>query len=150
MKSQTDVNYIQGTPYVGMNVKMYHGPGGYGGDFSAWDPVAGKEVWKITDRYPVWSGALVTAGDVVFFGTMDGWFKAVDARSGKELWKFKTGSGIIGQPVTLQGAGWQAVHRDRSRDWRMGRCGGLGRARRTRSNRGAGLRRAQRKSCRPR
>lgn len=102
-EESTDVNYIQGTPYVGMNVKMYQGPGGYGGVFSAWDPVAGKEVWKITDRYPVWSGALVTAGDVVFFGTMDGWFKAVDARSGKELWKFKTGSGIIGQPISYKG-----------------------------------------------
>ena len=47
--------------------------------------------------------ALVTAGDVVFYGTMDGWFKAVDARSGKELWKFKTASGVIGQPVTYKG-----------------------------------------------
>ena len=102
-EQQTDVNYIQGTPYVGMNVRMFDGPGGYGGVFSAWDPVSGKEVWKITDHYPVWSGALVTSGDVVFFGTMDGWFKAVDARNGNELWKFKTGSGIIGQPVTYKG-----------------------------------------------
>ena len=51
----------------------------------------------------MWSGALVTSGDVVFFGTMDGWFKAIDARNGNELWKFKTGSGIIGQPVTYKG-----------------------------------------------
>jgi len=51
----------------------------------------------------VWSGALVTAGDVAFYGTMDGWFKAVDARTGKELWKFKTGSGIISQPMTYKG-----------------------------------------------
>ena len=51
----------------------------------------------------MWSGALVTAGDVVFYGTMDGWFKAVDARTGKPLWQFKTGSGIIGQPVTYRG-----------------------------------------------
>jgi glucose dehydrogenase len=51
----------------------------------------------------VWSGALATAGDVVFYGTMDGWFKAVHARTGDELWKFKAGSGIIGQPVTYRG-----------------------------------------------
>jgi alcohol dehydrogenase (cytochrome c) len=51
----------------------------------------------------VWSGALVTAGDVAFYGTMDGWFKAVDARDGKPLWQFKTGSGIIGQPMTYRG-----------------------------------------------
>jgi alcohol dehydrogenase (cytochrome c) len=53
--------------------------------------------------FPVWSGTVVTAGDVVFYGTMDGWFKAVDARNGKPLWKFKAGSGIIGQPITYKG-----------------------------------------------
>jgi len=53
---------------------------------------------------PVWSGALVTAGDVAFYGTMDRWFKAVDAKSGKVLWQFHAGSGLIGQPVCYQGA----------------------------------------------
>jgi PQQ-dependent dehydrogenase (methanol/ethanol family) len=96
-------NYIAGTPYVGMNVKMYAGPGGHRGLFSAWDPVAGRIAWEIKEDLPVWSGALVTAGDVVFYGTMDGWFKAVDARTGKPLWQFKCGSGIIGQPVTYRG-----------------------------------------------
>ena len=99
-------NYIAGTPYVGANVRMYPGPGGNAGEFTAWDPIKGQAVWKLTDRFPFWSGAVVTAGDVVFFGTMDGWFKAVDARpdqGGKTLWQFKTGSGIIGQPVTYRG-----------------------------------------------
>jgi alcohol dehydrogenase (cytochrome c) len=50
----------------------------------------------------VWSGALVTAGDVAFYGTMDGWFKAVDARNGSVLWKFKAGSGIISQPISFK------------------------------------------------
>jgi lanthanide-dependent methanol dehydrogenase len=98
-----EANYIAGTPYVGTNVKMYAGPGGHRGSFDAWDPIAAHKVWGIDEDFPVWSGALVTAGDVAFYGTMDGWFKAVDARSGKELWKFKTGSGIIGQPVTYKG-----------------------------------------------
>jgi lanthanide-dependent methanol dehydrogenase len=99
----TDANYIAGTPYIGANVKYYAGPGGHRGEFSAWDPVAGKEVWTLKERFPVWSGALATAGDVVFYGTMDGYFKAVHARTGAELWRFKTGSGIIGQPVTYRG-----------------------------------------------
>lgn len=99
----TEVSYIQGTPYVGANVRMYRGPGGHGGEFSAWDPVQGKAVWKLTDHFPIWSGALSTAGNVVFFGLMDGTFKAVDALTGKELWKFQTESGIIGQPVTYKG-----------------------------------------------
>src|SRR5438270_8450130 len=97
------VNYIAGTPYVGGNVVMYDGPGGYGGEFTAWDPIAGKVVWSIQDHFPVWSGALATAGNVVFYGTMDGWFRAVDAVTGKQLWQFKTGSGIIGQPITYKG-----------------------------------------------
>lgn len=99
----TEANYIAGTPYVGATVKYYAGPGGHRGEFSAWDPLAGKEVWTVRERFPVWSGALATAGDVVFYGTMDGWFKAVHARDGKELWRFKTGSGIIGQPVSYRG-----------------------------------------------
>ena len=97
------VGYIAGTPYVGMKVAMEKGPGGYGGVFSAWDPVAGKEVWEIKEHFPAWSGALVTASDIVFYGTMNRWFKAVDAKTGKLLWKFRTGSGIVGQPVTYRG-----------------------------------------------
>ena len=51
----------------------------------------------------MWSPALATAGDLVFYGTMDGWFKAVDARTGQLLWQFKAGSGIIGQPIAYRG-----------------------------------------------
>ncbi|WP_109014377.1 methanol/ethanol family PQQ-dependent dehydrogenase [Novimethylophilus kurashikiensis] len=101
--TSTEVGYIAGTPYVGMEVSMKKGPGDYGGVFSAWNPATGKEVWAIKEHYPAWSGALVTAGDVVFYGTMDRWFKAVDAKTGKELWKFQAGSGVIGQPITFQG-----------------------------------------------
>jgi len=96
-------NYIAGTPYVGANVKMYAGPGGHRGELDAWDPIHARKVWSIKEKYPVWSGALATAGSVVFYGTMDGWFRAVDARSGQLLWQFKCGSGIIGQPVTYRG-----------------------------------------------
>ena len=99
----TQVSYIAGTPYVGANVRMKAGPGGHRGEFTAWDPSRGQKAWQIEEDLPVWSGALVTAGDVVFYGTMDGWFKAVNARDGKPLWQFKTGSGIIGQPVSYRG-----------------------------------------------
>ena len=96
-------SYISGTPYVGADIRMYPGPGGNRGEFSAWDLTAGKKVWTIREDFPVWSGALVTGGDVAFYGTMDGWFKAVDAKTGAALWQFKAGSGIIGQPVSYQG-----------------------------------------------
>jgi PQQ-dependent dehydrogenase (methanol/ethanol family) len=95
--------YIAGTPFVGAEEKMYPGPGGNMGAFTAWDIVAGKAVWEIKERFPVWSGALATAGGVVFYGTLDGWFKAVDAKSGQVLWQFQTGSGIVGQPTTYRG-----------------------------------------------
>lgn len=98
-----EANYIAGTPYVGVNQRMYAGEGGNRGLFTAWDPVAAKPAWQLKEHFPVWSGTVVTAGDVVFYGTMEGWFKAVDAKTGAELWKFKTGSGIIGQPITYRG-----------------------------------------------
>jgi len=98
-----ETGYIAGTPYVGMNVRMYPGPGGNRGAFTAWDPAAGREVWSIKENFPVWSGAVVTAGDIVFYGTMEGYFKAVDARSGEVLWSYKTESGIIGQPISYRG-----------------------------------------------
>ncbi len=100
----SEVGYIAGTPYVGATVDMYAGPGGYRGEFMAWDPVARKKVWAITEKFPVWSGALVTAGDIAFYGTMDRWLKAVDAKTGKVLWQFRAPSGFIGQPVTYLGS----------------------------------------------
>ena len=60
-------------------------------------------MWTIKEKYPAWSGTVATAGDLVFYGTMEGWFKAVNARTGEVVWQFKTGSGVIGQPVTYRG-----------------------------------------------
>ncbi|MGZ8379734.1 MAG: PQQ-dependent dehydrogenase, methanol/ethanol family, partial [Gemmatirosa sp.] len=98
-----ETGYIAGTPYVGAQVRMYAGPGGHRGVVAAWDPVARRKVWEIKEKFPAYSGAVVTAGDVMFYGTMDRWFKAVDARTGVLLWQFRTGSGIIGQPITYRG-----------------------------------------------
>jgi len=99
----SSVSYIAGTPYVGAELVMHAGPGGQRGQLSAWDPVAHKKAWVVDEHFPVWSGALATGGDLVFYGTMEGWFKAVDAKTGRLLWQFKTGSGIIGQPISYRG-----------------------------------------------
>lgn len=100
----TAVNYIAGTPYLGASVRMYPGPGGYQGDLIAWDVQKKKPAWDIKDNVlPVYAGVLATGGDLVFYGTLEGWFRAVDARSGKVLWEAKTGSGIIGDPITFTG-----------------------------------------------
>jgi lanthanide-dependent methanol dehydrogenase len=95
--------YIPGTPYDGMQMKRYPAPGGNWGEFMAWDPLTGKKVWAIKEKFMTMSGVLATAGDLVFYGTADGWFRAVDARSGKVLWSHKLGSGVIGQPMTFVG-----------------------------------------------
>jgi PQQ-dependent dehydrogenase (methanol/ethanol family) len=98
-----EAKYIAGTPYVGAAVRMYGGPGGNRGEFLAWDATTGTKKWGIKENFPVWAGALATAGDVVFYGTMDGDFKAVDANSGKELWKSHFESGVVGNPITFLG-----------------------------------------------
>jgi lanthanide-dependent methanol dehydrogenase len=99
-----EVNYVAGTPYVGANVTMHAAEGAeHRGMFTAWDPIARRKAWEIPELFPVWSGALVTAGDVVFYGTMDRWFKAIHAATGELLWQFRVGSGIIGQPVSYRG-----------------------------------------------
>jgi PQQ-dependent dehydrogenase (methanol/ethanol family) len=98
-----EVKYTSGQPYVGAIVRMFPGPGGNRGRFIAWDPMAGKVVWEIKENLAAYGGALATAGGVVFYGTMEGWLKAVDAKTGKLLWKFKTPSGIIGNPMTYKG-----------------------------------------------
>jgi len=98
-----EVQYIAGAPYVGANVRIFAGPGGNQGEFIAWDPVTAKRVWGIKEPFPVWTGALTTAGDVAFYGTMDGWFKAVNAKTGAPLWKSKLPSGSIANPITFLG-----------------------------------------------
>jgi lanthanide-dependent methanol dehydrogenase len=102
-KMDVKVNYIAGTPYVGAEVHMKPGPGGNRGELTAWDPVARHPVWAVKENFPIWSGTVATAGGLVFYGTMDGWFKAVDARTGALAWRFKVDSGIISQPVSYRG-----------------------------------------------
>lgn len=105
------VSYTAGQPYVGATLSMYPAPDSHGGmgNFIAWDGVAGKIVWSLPEQFSVWSGALATAGDVVFYGTLEGFLKAVDARTGQELYKFKTPSGIIGNVMTYSHGGKQYV-----------------------------------------
>jgi PQQ-dependent dehydrogenase (methanol/ethanol family) len=98
-----DVTYVAGTPFIGGSAPEVAGPGGYRGEFMAWDATTGRKVWGIREPFPVWGGALATKGGVVFYGTLDGWFKAVDARTGTVLWKFKVGSGVVGNPIAYTG-----------------------------------------------
>ena len=100
------VDYVAGQPYVGATLSMF--PAGRVmmdgtdnlGNFIAWDAAKGTIVWSIPEEFSVWSGALATGGGVVFYGTLDGRLKAVDADTGAPLYSFKTPSGIIGNVNT--------------------------------------------------
>jgi PQQ-dependent dehydrogenase (methanol/ethanol family) len=104
------VSYTAGQPYVGATLSMFPPPGETNmGNFIAWDGKTGKIVWSNKEQFSVWSGALSTAGGLVFYGTLEGYLKAVDAKTGKELYKFKTPSGIIGNVMTYEHGGKQYV-----------------------------------------
>jgi len=105
------VSYTAGQPYVGATLAMYPAPSSHGGmgNFVAWDNIKGEIVWSLPEKFSVWSGALATAGDIVFYGTLEGHLKAVDAKTGEELYKFKTPSGIIGNVMTYKHKGKQYV-----------------------------------------
>ena len=105
-----EVEYSAGQPYVGATVRMF--PAGIDaitgqpdkstnlGQFTAWNPATGKIIWSIKEPFSVWSGSVATAGGIVFYGTLEGYLKAIDAKTGKELFHFKTPSGIIGNIST--------------------------------------------------
>ena len=104
------VSYTAGQPYVGATLAMYPPKGEENmGNFIAWDAGKGEILWSKPELFSVWSGALATAGDVVFYGTLEGYLKAIDANSGDELYKFKTASGIIGNVMTYEHNGKQYV-----------------------------------------
>ncbi|AXT28733.1 PQQ-dependent dehydrogenase, methanol/ethanol family (plasmid) [Ruegeria sp. AD91A] len=105
------VSYTAGQPYVGATLAMYPAPDSHGGmgNFIAWDNTDGSIKWSIPEQFSVWSGALATAGDIVFYGTLEGYLKAVHAETGEELYKFKTPSGIIGNVMTYEQGGKQYI-----------------------------------------
>lgn len=116
------VEYTAGEPYMGATMtqypawqdaltgkKNYSKDGSNLGQFTAWDAIKNKIIWSKKEPYALWSGGVATAGDVVFYGTTEGFLKAVDAKTGDELYKFKTPSAIIGNVSTWKFEGKQYV-----------------------------------------
>jgi alcohol dehydrogenase (cytochrome c) len=77
------------------------------GSLKAIDPVTADVKASLKLDYPNYSGALATAGGLVFIGHLDGGFTAHDARTLKELWRFDVGTGINAPPVTYAVKGKQ-------------------------------------------
>jgi lanthanide-dependent methanol dehydrogenase len=104
------VKYRGGFPYVGATLSMF--PADHGdvrGRLIAFDQVTGQTKWSVDDKFQVYSGPLTTDGGVLFYGTLDGWFKAADQATGKTLYQFHTPSGIISNPITFTHKGKQYV-----------------------------------------
>ncbi|MGY9047350.1 MAG: PQQ-dependent dehydrogenase, methanol/ethanol family, partial [Rhodobacterales bacterium] len=105
------VRYTIGQPYVGATTTLTQVQGGHGGlgNFVAWDDRISQIIWSNPETFSVWSGALATAGGVVFYGTLEGYLKAVDAKTGEELYRFRTPAGIIGHVMRYSQGGRPGV-----------------------------------------
>ena len=105
----SEVNYRRGTFYLGNDFSVHPGHGGYLGQLVALNPATQKPAWTMNLPLPWNGGTMTTAGNLVFFGDITGWFRALDAKTGKELWKINVGSGVGAGPMTFAVDGKQYV-----------------------------------------
>ena len=91
--------YRAGQFFVGATLWMYPGPKGDRqnylglGQVKARNVITGKDKWGVMERFAAWGGTMATAGNLVFYRTLDGYFKARNSDTGELLWKFKMPSG---------------------------------------------------------
>jgi len=103
------ITYKKGAAYLGSGFTIKPMYEDHIGSLKAIDPDTGEWKWEYKNDAPLWSGVMTTAGGLVFFGTPEGEFIALDDETGEKLWSFQTGSGIVGQPVTWEQDGEQYV-----------------------------------------
>ena len=118
-------SFMPGTPYMGANLRDQAAARQQRrGALIAWDVVAGKPAWTVDESLPVESGVLATAGGVVFYGTLDGWFKAVDASNGQPALAVSCSIRDRRSANQLSACRRASIHRSASRRGRRGRSGG--------------------------
>ncbi|MBI2946704.1 MAG: PQQ-dependent dehydrogenase, methanol/ethanol family [Verrucomicrobia bacterium] len=105
---KSDVEYKPGTYFMGGGEQELGGDKASGA-VRALDLTTGQRVWEFPLHSPPWAGLLSTAGGVVFGGSNEGNFFALDARTGKPLWAFQTGGSVHANPTTFQVDGQQRV-----------------------------------------
>lgn len=103
------VSYKKGAAFLGAGFTIRPLNDDYIGALRAVDPSSGKIVWEVKNDAPLWGGVMTTKGGLVFYGTPEGYLKAIDAKTGKELWKFQTGSGVVAPPITWEQDGEQYI-----------------------------------------
>jgi alcohol dehydrogenase (cytochrome c) len=102
------VTYKKGAAFLGAGFTIKPLYDDYIGSMRAVNPKTGKIEWEVKNEAPLWGGVLV-AGDLVFWGTPEGYLKAADAKTGKVVWQFQTGSGIVAPPITWKEGNEQYV-----------------------------------------
>ena len=103
------ITYKKGAAYLGAGFTIRPLYDDYIGSLRAINPKTGKIEWEVKNEAPLWSGVLTTAGDLVFWGTPEGYLKAADAKTGKIVWQFQTGSGVVAPPITWKEGGEQYI-----------------------------------------
>ena len=73
-------------------------------ELRAWDPIERRVIWRVREALPISSRTLITAGGLVFSGTSDGWFKALDASTGRIMWKHQVDGKRLDDPISYLGA----------------------------------------------
>ena len=100
--------YISGAPYMGTDMSILLGPGYPGayamGDIVAWDFRTGHRAWSFPEALPGYGGVLATAGDLIFYGTLDNKFKARDAVNGDLVFETTLECSTVGSPISFTGA----------------------------------------------
>ncbi len=103
------ISYKKGGAYLGAGFTIKPLYEDHIGSLRAYDPKTGKMAWEVKNNAPLWGGVLATGGDLVFWGTPEGYLKAADAKTGKVLWQFQTGSGVVAPPITWTQDGEQYI-----------------------------------------
>jgi len=103
------ITYKKGAAYLGAGFTIKTINDDYIGAMRAIDPKTGNIVWEAKNNAPLWGGVLTTGGNLVFWGTPEGYLQAADAKTGKIVWKFQTGSGVVAPPITWDVNGEQYV-----------------------------------------
>ncbi|HEX4946514.1 MAG TPA: PQQ-dependent dehydrogenase, methanol/ethanol family [Blastocatellia bacterium] len=104
-----EVEFKPGTFYAGGGERPVDGDNKAWGAIRALEATTGKLKWEFRLHTPPWAGVLATAGGLVFGGSNEGNFYALDANTGQPLWEVQTGAPIAANPISFAIDGKQHV-----------------------------------------
>ena len=104
-----DEEYVEGDRFIGGGQIQFQPIEEYTSAVRALDPLTADLRWEYRVQPHTWAGLLATAGDLVFGGSVDGYFYALDAATGRELWHVAVGAQVRASPITYAVDGQQYV-----------------------------------------